>query len=81
MAHNREIVNPTRRCQLEALLAKSEALIGPGRIDDAKSLIDEAWKLTGAESPEAFIWVFTATGEKEKASRILARTYVHGESD
>ncbi len=57
----------------EALLIRTSALIALQRMDEARSVIDEAWLLGGTHKPEAFAAAYVALGETEKAETILSR--------
>jgi TolB-like protein/cytochrome c-type biogenesis protein CcmH/NrfG len=56
------------------LRIQAEALIELGRLDEAQPLIAEAWRLSGAQTPESFAYLFAATGEVERARKVLAET-------
>ena len=55
-----------------ALQIQARALIELGSIEDARPLIDEAWRLSGVKEPEAFAYLFAATGNEERARELLA---------
>ena len=55
----------------EVLVVQVDALIGLGRLDEARAVIAEAWRLSGAVAPETFAYFFAATGELERARSIL----------
>ncbi len=60
------------RVRLGNMRGQIAALINLGRIDEAKTLLAEAWDLDGRLRPEAYISAFVGIGEKERAERILA---------
>jgi tetratricopeptide (TPR) repeat protein len=57
-----------------ALSIQATALVEMGRLDEARQLIAEAWRLSGTQTPEAFAHLFAITGEAERARKLLAET-------
>jgi TolB-like protein len=54
------------------LTAHINNLLALGRVEEARPLIDEAWRLDGHISPERYIYAFAMIGETAKARDILA---------
>lgn len=55
-----------------ALLAHVISLLALGRVEEARPLIDEAWRLDGNINPERYVFLFAKIGETEKARDILS---------
>jgi tetratricopeptide (TPR) repeat protein len=63
---------PVGRARLPNLRGQILALIRLGRIEEAKSLLVEAWDLDGSVNPGAYISALVRTGDRERAERILS---------
>jgi hypothetical protein len=59
----------------DALAVQILSLLMLGRVEEARPLIDEAWRLNGSINPELYVFYFAQIGETGKARDILSDSH------
>ncbi|MCZ6656530.1 MAG: TIR domain-containing protein [Gammaproteobacteria bacterium] len=65
-------VLPNGRFRSHALMLNACAMIGLGRMEEARTLVQKGWAMRGSENPAHFAYAFAKIGEVERAQAILA---------
>jgi len=64
-------VLPNGRLRSHALMLNASAMIGLGRMAEARTLVEKGWSMRGSENPAHFAYAFAKIGEVERAQAIL----------